>query len=161
MSKETERLKLFKYEPITDGKKTFNIDEALNNNWDKLEAAYIALLAAIAGIDPSEAIAAHNQSSEAHADIRELLRTLASQAASQANLDAHTGNQNNPHNVTAIQVGARPNTWTPDASAVGALPIAGGTLTSAQPVTRCVRNSALNSNEITPTVNGEICWLYE
>lgn len=29
------------------------------------------------------------------------------------NLDAHTGNKDNPHGVTAQQVGARPDTWVP------------------------------------------------
>ena len=32
----------------------------------------------------------------------------------------HIGNKQNPHNVTAEQVGARPNTWTPTAADVGA-----------------------------------------
>lgn len=35
---------------------------------------------------------------------------------------AHTEDQNNPHKVTAAQVGARPNTWTPTAEQVGARP---------------------------------------
>ena len=34
----------------------------------------------------------------------------------------HISNTNNPHGVTAEQVGARPNTWTPNASEVGADP---------------------------------------
>ena len=34
----------------------------------------------------------------------------------------HIADKNNPHNVTAAQVGARPNTWTPTASDVGADP---------------------------------------
>lgn len=42
--------------------------------------------------------------------------------AVQANLDAHTGNKKNPHGVTAEQVGARPDTWTPTAEEVGARP---------------------------------------
>ena len=37
MSKTTENLGLFKYDPIADAKKTFNITEALNNNWDKID----------------------------------------------------------------------------------------------------------------------------
>lgn len=40
--------------------------------------------------------------------------------AVQSNLTAHTGNTNNPHGVTAEQVGARPNTWMPSAAEVGA-----------------------------------------
>ena len=35
----------------------------------------------------------------------------------------HIANKDNPHGVTAAQVGARPNTWTPSASDVGAIPI--------------------------------------
>lgn len=38
MSKLTEFLKLFEYEPETDGVLTFNITAALNNNWDKIDA---------------------------------------------------------------------------------------------------------------------------
>lgn len=33
---------------------------------------------------------------------------------------SHIQNQNNPHGVTAVQVGARPDTWTPTAEEVGA-----------------------------------------
>lgn len=42
--------------------------------------------------------------------------------AVQNNLNTHASNTNNPHNVTAEQVGARPNTWTPNAAEVGAVP---------------------------------------
>ena len=35
-------------------------------------------------------------------------------------INAHTEDDNNPHGVTAEQVGARPNTWTPTADQVGA-----------------------------------------
>ena len=35
---------------------------------------------------------------------------------------SHTKDKNNPHGVTASQVGARPNTWTPTAEEVGARP---------------------------------------
>ncbi|ACO85303.1 hypothetical protein [Clostridium botulinum] len=40
MSKETENLKLFKYDPETDdfNTTTFNVTQALNNNWDKIDA---------------------------------------------------------------------------------------------------------------------------
>ena len=37
------------------------------------------------------------------------------------NLNTHISDKENPHGVTAEQVGARPNTWTPSASDVGAL----------------------------------------
>ena len=38
MSILTSFLKLFKYEPDTEGLSTFDIDLALNQNWDKVEA---------------------------------------------------------------------------------------------------------------------------
>ena len=47
----------------------------------------------------------------------------------------HIANKGNPHGVTAAQVGARPNTWTPTASEVGAVP-----------TSRTVNGKALNSN---------------
>ncbi|NFF69441.1 hypothetical protein FDF69_20285 [Clostridium sporogenes] len=39
MSKETEHLKLFKYDKETDDfdTTTFNVQQALNNNWDKID----------------------------------------------------------------------------------------------------------------------------
>lgn len=37
-------------------------------------------------------------------------------------INAHTEDDDNPHGVTAEQVGARPNTWTPTAQDVGARP---------------------------------------
>ena len=42
MSTTTENLGLFKYDPSTDGANTFNIKQALNENWDKLDAAVSA-----------------------------------------------------------------------------------------------------------------------
>lgn len=45
-----------------------------------------------------------------------------SAAAVQGKLDAHAANHQNPHGVTAQQVGARPATWTPTAADVGAAP---------------------------------------
>jgi hypothetical protein len=39
-----------------------------------------------------------------------------------ADLETHAKDKNNPHGVTAEQVGARPNTWTPTALEVGARP---------------------------------------
>lgn len=37
MSVLTKILELFKYDPNTDGAQTFNIDQALNANWDKVD----------------------------------------------------------------------------------------------------------------------------
>lgn len=50
-------------------------------------------------------------------------------------LDNHASNKSNPHGVTAAQVGARPNTWMPSASDVGAVP-----------TSRKVNNKALSSD---------------
>lgn len=36
-SNESDFLKLFKYDSISDSSKTFNIETALNNNWDKID----------------------------------------------------------------------------------------------------------------------------
>lgn len=43
-------------------------------------------------------------------------------SAIQAALNTHIENMQNPHGVTAAQVGARPDTWMPTAAEVGALP---------------------------------------
>ena len=37
MSKTTKNLGLFEYEKDKDGASTFNIEQALNGNWDKLD----------------------------------------------------------------------------------------------------------------------------
>lgn len=61
MSKTTTNLKLFKYDPATDGSLTFNIDEALNNNWDKIDEKVKNLED---GTD--DAVSEHNAASDAH-----------------------------------------------------------------------------------------------
>ena len=38
MSTYTNNLNLFKYDTITDAKRAFSIDDALNNNWDVIDA---------------------------------------------------------------------------------------------------------------------------
>ncbi len=52
MSKTTENVGFFEYEPKTDGKQKFNIQKALNENWDKADKA-IGDIASRAGIPPS------------------------------------------------------------------------------------------------------------
>lgn len=37
MSTKTKNLELFKYDPAADGASTFNIEQALNGNWDKVD----------------------------------------------------------------------------------------------------------------------------
>ncbi len=39
MSSTTENLDLFEYDPQTDGAQTFNIQTALNNNFNKIDTA--------------------------------------------------------------------------------------------------------------------------
>ena len=43
MSEYTKNLKLFKYEPIPDAKKTFSITQGLNSNWEILDGVYTAV----------------------------------------------------------------------------------------------------------------------
>ena len=38
MSSYTTNLRLFKYNTATDGKQVFSIDDAMNDNWDKIDA---------------------------------------------------------------------------------------------------------------------------
>lgn len=37
MPTETQNLNLFKYDPVQDAKSTFNIQQSLNDNWDKID----------------------------------------------------------------------------------------------------------------------------
>ena len=52
MSKLTDILGLFKYDPETDGANTFNITQALNNNWDKIDAWASGIKSTIVGLVP-------------------------------------------------------------------------------------------------------------
>ncbi|MBS4879793.1 MAG: hypothetical protein KH138_05715 [Firmicutes bacterium] len=79
------------------------------------------------------AVVAHNSSAGAHADIRQAVantKAAAQQAASalQSGLDTHTGNKNNPHNVTRDQIGAAAAEHTHSADDInsGILPVARG-----------------------------------
>ena len=53
MSTTTDKLALFKYDPSTDGAQTFNIKQALNDNWDKLDDAVKAILITLANKAPT------------------------------------------------------------------------------------------------------------
>ncbi|MEG2876136.1 MAG: hypothetical protein RR895_07715, partial [Hydrogenoanaerobacterium sp.] len=55
MSVFTKFLKLFEYENEKDSAKNFNITEALNNNWNKLDAAAEKDSAAIAALQSIKA----------------------------------------------------------------------------------------------------------
>ena len=52
MSTTTDKLALFKYDPSTDGAQTFNIKQALNDNWDKLDDAVKQILITLANKAP-------------------------------------------------------------------------------------------------------------
>ena len=52
MSTTTDKLALFKYDPSTDGAQTFNIQKALNENWDKLDDAVKEILITLANKAP-------------------------------------------------------------------------------------------------------------
>ena len=51
MSKLTEVLKLFCYDPETDGNLTFNVTEALTKNWEKIDQLVLLAVAAAAAYD--------------------------------------------------------------------------------------------------------------
>lgn len=53
MSSLTTNLKLFKYDKVADGNKQFNIDAALNDNWDKIDNALASASAGIVQPDGS------------------------------------------------------------------------------------------------------------
>ena len=53
MSVLTDLLKLFKYDPEADKSLTFNIRQALNENWDKLETWADGVLTRLDGVDTS------------------------------------------------------------------------------------------------------------
>ena len=53
MSLKTKLLELFKYEPDKDGAQTFNIKQALNDNWDRIEAWAQSVKTALAKLVPT------------------------------------------------------------------------------------------------------------
>ena len=130
MSLKTKILGLFKYDPDKDGASTFNIKQALNDNWDKLDNEVAArvkttelaekvkqtvkdgsLTAADLGAEKASEVSTHNTAENAHSALFQAVNSAAAAAKSaadtvQTNLNTHTANKNNPHNVTADQVGA-------------------------------------------------------
>lgn len=50
------------------------------------------------------------------------LESALMQKAAAKDLESHVGDDDNPHGVTAEQVGARPNTWMPTIAQIGAAP---------------------------------------
>ncbi len=91
MSKQTKNLGLFQYNPQEDGAQTFNIDVALNENWNKIDAAMESKAdldesgkipaGQLPAIDLSGTINAHNIDMEAHPDIRRQVSANATAAA--------------------------------------------------------------------------------
>lgn len=59
MSTTTDKLALFKYDPSTDGAQTFNIQKALNDNWDKLDNVAKEILTTLANKAPATHAAQH------------------------------------------------------------------------------------------------------
>lgn len=53
MSTNTSVFGLFKYDPATDGNLPFNITQALNNNWNKIDSLVLPATAAAAPYNPS------------------------------------------------------------------------------------------------------------
>ena len=116
MSKTTKNLGLFEYEKDKDGASTFNIKQALNDNWDKLDNEVAArvkttelatevkktvkgggLTAPELGAEKAGAINAHNTSAAAHAALFKAINDV---------LAAHVKDTGNPHKITPAQIGA-------------------------------------------------------
>ncbi|WP_445974742.1 tail fiber protein [Paenibacillus enshidis] len=138
MASDTERLKLLKKDPLTDGNETFNIQTMLNDNWDKLDEAVGILQDEIANMDPdipegsitqkgivqlssatnstSEILAATPKAVKAAYDLANTANTAASNAQSTANTANST--------ATTAQSTANSAKTTADSS----LPKAGGTI---------------------------------
>lgn len=79
-------------------------------------------------------------------------------------INAHTNNKNNPHGVTASQIGAAPSSHNQAASTITAGTFAGAVVaqtTSQTPSDSLLRNSKLVLTDTNPSYNGEICWTYK
>lgn len=116
MSLKTKILGLFKYDPDKDGASTFNIKQALNDNWDKLDNEVAArvkttelasevkktvkgggLTAPELGAEKAGAINEHNTSAAARAALFKAINAV---------LAAHVKDTGNPHKITPAQIGA-------------------------------------------------------
>ena len=78
-------------------------------------------------------------------------------------IKTHTEDAANPHNVTAVQIGAAESEHTQAASSITAGTFAGAVVAprSAQTYSSyMLRNSRLASSNTNPSYNGEICWTY-
>ena len=69
MPKYTENLNLFKYDTENDGKSTFNVDLALNDNFDKIDSKMLEIMTQQANIDLSNLSTTGNSKLNAKANI--------------------------------------------------------------------------------------------
>lgn len=114
MSKTTENLGLFKYDPSTDGAQTFNIEKSLNENWDKIDAAVLLTLAAAAPYSAKTyALGAYCTKGGRMYRCTTAITAAETWTAGHwtettvtAELIAHATSKSNPHGVTAAQTGA-------------------------------------------------------
>ena len=114
MSKTTENLGLFKYDPSTDGAQTFNIEKSLNENWDKIDAAVLLALAAAAPYSAKTyALGAYCTRGGRLYRCTTAITAAETWTAGHwtettvtAELIAHATSKSNPHGVTAAQTGA-------------------------------------------------------
>jgi hypothetical protein len=110
MSSKTTNYNLHKID-LTDAPPDITV---LNQNWDTIDAelknnkTYVdQKVQSIPTPDVSGQINTHNDDSSAHSDIRTLANNASSAASTaKSTADNHIANKNNPHGVTAAQVGA-------------------------------------------------------
>ena len=91
LSKQTKNLGLFQYDPQEDGAQTFNIDVALNENWDKIDDAMERKAdldesgkipaGQLPDMDVSGSINTHNDDPAAHPALRNLISALDTRVA--------------------------------------------------------------------------------
>lgn len=119
---------------------------------DPTPDVYNQILSAYATVN-ANAESAKAQAANAEEAAKQAASTAsnAQNAAEQANenVNSHSSDTNNPHGVTAEQIGARPNTWTPTAEEVGARPdtwMPTASDVGAVPTTRTVNGKALTSD---------------
>lgn len=129
MSVLTEVLKLFKYDPATDGDMTFNIGQCMNDNWDKLDAAILLAIAAAGAYNPEESYAVGDYCTykgklrkcstaiptgetwtEAHWTTTTVAAELAELSSQLSNLNTLVGGATTPQGALAVLgAGVRPN----------------------------------------------------
>ena len=129
MSDLTEVLKLFKYDPATDGDMTFNIGQCMNDNWDKIDTAILLAIAAAGAYNPEESYAVGDYCTykgklrkcstaiptgetwtEAHWTTTTVAAELAELSSQLSNLNTLVGGATTPQGALAnLGAGVRPN----------------------------------------------------